>query len=102
MVKDAPAVTFASTAHPTANIDIDNRSMLADKATQAAVATLSLTVTQGTTTTPILQADGSIVDNDVRGVLDVDAQRQHAGSSGTAMGSTSTTTETRSRTRARR
>ena len=73
VAKDAPAVTFASTAHPTANIDIDNRSMLADKATQAAVATLSLTVTQGTATTPILQADGSIVDNDVRGVLDVDA-----------------------------
>ena len=74
VAKDAPAVTFSSTAHPTANIDIDNRSMLADKATQAAVATLSLTVTQAVNaTTPILQADGSIVDNDVRGVLDVDA-----------------------------
>ena len=73
VAKDAPAVTFSSTAHATANIDIDNRSMLADKATQAAVATLSLAVTQGTVTTPILQTDGSIVDNDVRGVLDVDA-----------------------------
>ena len=35
VLKDSPAVTFSSTEHATANIDIDNRSMLADKATQA-------------------------------------------------------------------
>ncbi len=57
-----------------ANIDIDQRTALADKSPRQLLGTLSLTVSQGTDADPILQIDGTKVDDDLSGVIQFTAK----------------------------
>ena len=52
-----------------ANIDIDKRAALADSSPRQLLGTLALTVSQGTDANPILQIDGTKVDDDLSGVI---------------------------------
>ena len=79
VVADAEAVSLrldgtAGGRTINANIDIDNRTALADSSPRQLLGTVSLVVSQGSDANPILQIDGTKVDDDLSGVVQFTAK----------------------------